>query len=140
MRIAIASLGLESSTFTPLRASRSDLTIKYDSFVSEKILDFFKSENIELVQTMLASGTPHGVLNKQDFLTIKKELIDRIVAAGPLDGIFLSRHGSTEVEEIGHGELDFITSLRHVVGENIHRLDTLDRYDKILELKNGKLM
>ncbi len=118
MRIALAYFGMESSTFTPVRTSRSDLIIKYENFVLPELAKCYSDEGVELVPIMVALGQPSGLLETESYESIKSEMLERLEKSAPFDGIVLSMHGSMLIEDGRHGELDFLTTLRARFGKD----------------------
>jgi microcystin degradation protein MlrC len=71
--------------------------------------------DVELVPTLSAWAVPGGPLSRACFDALKDGLVERLRAAGPLDAIFLSLHGSMGVA----GERDPETELLRAVREAV---------------------
>lgn len=72
---------------------------------------------VELVPTISAWAVPGGPLSKECFETLVGSLIERLRAAGPLDAVFLSLHGSMGVLGDRDPETTLLRRVREVVGE-----------------------
>lgn len=130
-RIAIVAFGLESSTFTPLRATYSSFTIRRDNFCSPALLKTFADAEIEAQPVMLISGTPNGLVPIEDFRLLENEIFTRLKELGNFDGILLSMHGSMLLSDLSHGELHFLQRLRHELGAEIPISVRLDLHGNV---------
>jgi len=73
----------------------------------------------ELLPLLRASAFPGGLIRRQDYDALKKELIDRLQAYGPVDGVLLELHGAMVVEGIDDGDGDIIAAVREAVGPDV---------------------
>lgn len=64
---------------------------------------------------------------------LKTELLERLRAALPMDGLLLPLHGAAVVEEIGDLEEDLLAAVRGMVGEELPVVATLDLHAHISE-------
>jgi microcystin degradation protein MlrC len=72
-----------------------------------------------------------GTINLLAYQKAKKEFLDRIKAAMPLDAVLLMNHGGGIVEEIGDLEGDIVASVRELVGPDVKLVSTLDLHGKL---------
>jgi microcystin degradation protein MlrC len=72
---------------------------------------------VELVPTISAWAVPSGKLDRRCFETLRDALVERLASAGPLDGVFLSLHGSMGAEGTDDPESDILAAVREVVGD-----------------------
>jgi microcystin degradation protein MlrC len=86
---------------------------------------------VEWVPTLLAEAFPHGLVEKDAYLRLREEMLDRLSSSLPLDGVFLDLHGAMEVEKVGCGEEDLAKSVREVVGDDIPIVASLDLHGNI---------
>jgi len=85
-----------------------------------------RERGAEIVPLLFASAVPGGPLALDCYLTLKEELLERLRAALPVDGVFVPLHGGAAVEEIGDLDGDLLAAIRGVVGETVPVVATLD--------------
>ncbi|MDR0427823.1 MAG: M81 family metallopeptidase [Dysgonamonadaceae bacterium] len=120
-RIAIAGIGLESSTFSPAMTSedafrkRSGETLlnsysflKKGSVLREKA-DWFPALN--------AWATPGGAVTKETYESLLNQTLALLKQNIPYDALFLDIHGAMSVVGMDDPEGDFIVKIREVIGE-----------------------
>jgi len=99
----------------------------------EAMLDRFRGANVQtggfiaaaeeygfdLIPLLRASAFPGGLIRREDYEAMKAELIERLEAAGRVDGVLLDLHGAMVVDGIDDGDGDVIAAVRHVVGPDV---------------------
>jgi microcystin degradation protein MlrC len=113
-RIAIGGMAIESSTFSPHRSGAADFTVvrgaallaRYDSLPS----------NVEWLPLIHARALPGGAVERAFYDAIKTELLDRLRAALPVDGVYFDIHGAMTVMGLTDAEGDLAVAIRNVVG------------------------
>ncbi|MBI2505842.1 MAG: M81 family metallopeptidase [Candidatus Latescibacteria bacterium] len=78
------------------------------------------------VPLLYASTCPGGYLTAACYDQLKGELLQRLAAALPVDGVLLPLHGSAVAEQTGDLEGDLIAAVRQVVGPALPIVATLD--------------
>lgn len=132
MRIAIGGIRHETNTFSPLRtgldrfAVQRGVDITRDSLWSEWV-----DEDIEFVPALVAEARPDALVDHETYIRLKGELIERLTAALPVDGIYLDLHGAMEVEGIGDGESDLISAVRACAGSDVLVSVSLDLHANV---------
>jgi microcystin degradation protein MlrC len=117
MRIAIAGIGHESNSFTPLRTGLEQFHVRRgEQILQDPAWEEFRNQGVEFVPTLTASASPHGLVERDAYLQLKEELLQRLEETLPVAGVYLSLHGAMEVEEIGDGESDLVAAVRERVG------------------------
>jgi microcystin degradation protein MlrC len=120
-KILVAGIHHESNTFNPILTGKEDFSVQRGdelfSFLNDSdsvsgIVRTLQAAGYEVVPSLVARAVPNGVVQKQLYLDLKRELLQRAEASGPYDGIALSLHGSMRVEEIGEAEGDLLRDLR----------------------------
>ena len=133
MRIAIGGIVHETSTCVDTQTTLADFEHDRGIIRGEAMLDRFRGANVqtggfiaaadehgfELVPLMRASAFPGGLIRRADYDEMKTDLIDRLKAAGPVDGVLLELHGAMVVEGIDDGDGDVIEAVREVVGPDV---------------------
>ena len=129
-RIAVGGIRHETNTFSSLRTTRDDFRVHRGSEILDN--DLWKSfPDVEWIPTLQAGATPHGLVEAQTYRGLRDELIDRLKAAGQVDGVYLGLHGAMEVEEVGDGETDLVRAVREIVGPDIPVVASLDLHGNI---------
>jgi len=112
--VAIGGMAIESSTFSPHRSGAADFTVvrgpellaKYDALPS----------TVEWIPLVHARALPGGAVERPFYDAIKAELLERLHAALPLDGVYFDIHGAMTVFGLTDAEGDLAAAIREVVG------------------------
>jgi microcystin degradation protein MlrC len=118
LRIGIAGIAIESSTFSPHRTGLADFTVtrgdallgRYDWLGSSWARD------VEWVPLLHAVSLPGGPVEFSAYDSLKSEIISLATAAGPLDGLLYDIHGAMTVVGLTDAEADLADALRSVLG------------------------
>ena len=130
MRCAICGISHETNSFSTLRTQLDDFHVMRGEEI--KLGEFWNSfENIEWIPLLLAGASPHGLVSKDAYISMRDEIIQRLRDISPVDGIYMRLHGVMEVEDIGDGESDLVNSIREVVGLDIPITASLDLHGNI---------
>ncbi len=132
LRIAMGGIEHESNTFTPVWTDRQDFGITRGARMFEgRLAHLRKVSGVELVPTFRAQTVPGGILRRSAYQELRDELLRELEAVLPVDGVYLSLHGALEVEEIGDGESDLVSSVRRLVGEEVLISVSLDLHANV---------
>ncbi len=134
MRIAIGGILHETSTFVGTRTTMHDFEYDRGVIRGEAMLERFRGTNVctggflagaeehgfEPVLLLRAAAFPSGLIDRNDYDSLKNELIQRLKdgesQGGPVDGVLLDIHGAMVVEGIDDADGDLIESVRDAVG------------------------
>ena len=94
-------------------------------------MDVAREEGWEIIPTMATFAPPSGPVTDAAFETLCGKLIGQIKAAGPMDGVLLSLHGSMLVESYFDSELEIMRRVRAVVGADMPVFVSLDPHCNI---------
>ena len=133
MRIATGGIIHETSTCVDTETTLDDFEHDRGIIRGEAMLARFRGANVQtggfigaadecgfdLVPLLRASAFPGGLIRREDYDAIKAELIERLEAAGPVDGVLLDLHGAMVVDGIDDGDGDVIAAVRNVVGPEV---------------------
>ncbi|MFK4071601.1 M81 family metallopeptidase [Streptomyces sp. NPDC029674] len=116
LRIGIGGIGIESSTFCPHRSTTDD----FRRTRGQELLDRYTwtgpdsdlADAVEWVPLLHATALPGGPVEAESYLTLKDELVTRIRAAGPLDGLVYDIHGAMSVIGLTDAEADLTEAVR----------------------------
>src|SRR5438105_342870 len=113
-RVAIGGMAIESSTFSPHRSGAADFTIARGA----KLLARHEPlpSGAEWIPLVHARALPGGPVERPFYEVIKAELVERLRAALPLDGVLFSIHGAMTVVGLSDAESDLAEAVREVVG------------------------
>lgn len=155
MRIAIGGISVENSSFSLVPTTLSDFTVLRD----KELLDAGRylggvalahglgpapgeqqdaalspapnAPSVEFVPTLFARALPGGPLDAAAYRTLKDELIERLRAAGPVDGVYLDLHGAMYVTGMEDAEADLAGAVRAVVGPTALIATSMDLHGNI---------
>ncbi len=121
-RIAFGGIGIESSTYSRIRARMADFTIfTGPALTDSKRFAFLKQYPVSFLPTVVATAVPGGPIERATYEAIKAQFLaglKSLLPSGPLDGLFLPMHGAMFVEGMQDAEGDWMESARSVVGPN----------------------
>jgi microcystin degradation protein MlrC len=78
------------------------------------------------IPLLYASTCPGGYITADCYAQLKGELLERLSAALPVDGVLLPLHGAAVAEGVGDLEGDLISAVRRIVGPDVPIVATLD--------------
>ena len=144
MRIAIGQLMEESNTFVRQQADlehfRNNQLLRGDDVVTKLrgtrvevggFLEALGRAGAEVVPTIAANCVSSGAVPRKTFETLKAELLERLAAAGPLDGVLLALHGAMVLDDAPDGEGELLAAVRAQVGPSVPVVATLDLHATI---------
>ena len=120
MRIAVAGLHTECSTYNPVLAREADFRVlRGPAMLKDAYFDFLTHFPAEFVTILHARAIAGGPVESRLYARWKGEILDGLRAALPLDGVYLAMHGAMFVEGMFDAEGDFIAAVRDVVGPDV---------------------
>jgi microcystin degradation protein MlrC len=139
-RIAITGISIECLERSPVRARYEDFDIHrgeqlFDGGLSfiPGMIDRLKAEaGLQICPLMWAGALPNGLVEASAYARLKGEMLARLQAEGPFEGVLISGHGALEVEGLaGHGESDYISAVRQAIGPRVPLGIALDLHGNI---------
>ena len=121
-KVAIAGIGIESSTFSPavsyMEAFRARTGIGEEifnrySFLSDESIN---RKRANWFPTIVAKSLPGGIVSKETYDSILNQTLSLLKENLPYDGLFLDIHGAMSVQGLIDAEGDYIKKIREVVG------------------------
>lgn len=128
MKVAIGGIMQETNTFSPLLTKIRDFK---DSFIfyGKEIIENLANKNIEyagiieaskdlgfeIVPTIACNAWPSGKLEKETYIQLKNELVEKISDVEDFDAIILVLHGSMVAEGFDDTEGNLLKTLKEVV-------------------------
>lgn len=116
MRIAMGGIMIECCTFSPLLTQLEYFRILRGEEMLPNYPFLANFPDYEFIPTLHARSIPGGSVEPGAYQAIKTEFLDRLRAAGPVDGVFLHLHGAMHVQGMDDAEGDWIVAVRDVVG------------------------
>ena len=131
MRIAIGMFMQETHSFSPLPTGKSEfvespvvpLAVGNDVVESHRGIDsgiggFVKvcdEAGAEVVPLIATSASTSGPVTTEAYEWLKSELLDRLRASLPVDGVLLALHGAMATDRIDDPEGDILASVKEIV-------------------------
>ena len=142
-RIAIGGMQHETNTFAPSKADYAAFeagggwpSVQYGDSLFDAVaganipaqgaIEALRSSGHSLVATTWASASPSAHVTSDAFERIVGELVARLKAAGPVDGVYLDLHGAMVTEAHDDGEGEILRRVRAAVGPRVPIAASLD--------------
>ncbi|MFK4810302.1 M81 family metallopeptidase [Devosia sp. ZW T5_3] len=120
MRIAVAGLHTECSTYNPVLAREADFRVlRGPGMLKDAYFDFLTHFPAEFITILHARAIAGGPVERGIYERWKGEILEGLKQALPLDGVYLAMHGAMFVEGLFDAEGDFIAAVRAVVGPDV---------------------
>jgi microcystin degradation protein MlrC len=120
-RIGIGGIAIESSTFSPHASTLDDFTILRGEELGARYpfmpgWRFAGRDDLEWLPCFYARSLPGGPVVASAYAAMRDELLERLRAVLPLDGLYLDLHGAMAVEGLDDAEAELAEAVRAVVG------------------------
>ena len=146
MRIAIASYGQETSSFSPVPTTLETYEL-YGLFEGEQILEkcrevgaiggFMQTVDAELEWTPVPIihgwAGASGPLTAETLHHFAKKIADGLKAAGPLDAMYFALHGAAVADGVQDTEAYLLYIVRQVIGEEVPLVISLDHHANLTQ-------
>lgn len=147
-RIALGGMQHETNTFAPTPADYAAFesgggwpTIQRGEPMFEAVaganlpvqgaIEALRAVGHSLVPLTWAAASPSARVTEDAFERIVGDLIARLKAAGPVDGVYLDLHGAMVVEHHDDGEGEILRRVRAVVGAGVPVVASLDLHANV---------
>jgi microcystin degradation protein MlrC len=77
------------------------------------------------------AASPSAQVTRDAFERIGGEIVKRLAAAGPVDGVYLDLHGAMVAEHVDDGEGELLARVRRVVGARVPVVSSLDLHANV---------
>lgn len=133
--IAIAGLGIESSTFSPARTRAP----AFHPARGEEVLERYPflapgtplSTAAEWHGALVGKALPGGTVTAAAFAELADELIERLTALPHIDGLWYDIHGAMTVEGMDDAETVLLRRVREVVGPDVIVSTSMDLHGNV---------
>jgi len=88
----------------------------------------------ELIPTLWCAASPSAHVTHEAFEALLGELVERITAALPLDGVYLDLHGAMVSEAFPDGEGETLRRVRAAIGPDVPLVASLDLHGNVTPL------
>ncbi len=136
-RIAIAGIGIESSTFSPARTHEAAFHARIGDSIFGRYAFFSEDSDFrkraEWVPTFLGKSLPGGVVTKEAYESMVSKTLTMLREGGPYDGLWFDIHGAMSVEGMADAEGDLIKRIREVVGTEVLISTSMDLHGNVSE-------
>jgi microcystin degradation protein MlrC len=144
MRIAIGELKQETNTFAVTATTLADFrawhlwddqdVIRHSRGTNTEVagfLDLLEEAGAEAVPTLATFAMSGGPVTAETVTALRAALIDRLIAARPLDGVLLALHGAMVVEDDDDADGTTIAAVRAAIGPDVPLVVTMDLHANI---------
>ena len=136
-RIAIAGLGIESSTFSPAVTREEAFHARYSGEVFGAYPFLMGGaplrKQARWVPTVLGKSLPGGIVAREAYESLTTKLLDSLRKYAPYDGLYFDIHGAMSVQGLDDPEGDLITRIRQVVGYKTLISTSMDLHGNVSE-------
>lgn len=132
MRIAVGGIATESCTFSPFLTQLEDFRVlRGQELFEHDRYPFMEGMEAEFVPTLHAGAIPGGSVAAEAYQQLKAELLERLEAVLPIDGLYLDLHGAMNVKGMDDAEGDLATAVRQAVGHDCLICASMDLHGNI---------
>ncbi len=136
-RIAIAGLGIESSTFSPAQSTEEAFHARTgDSIFSRypfMTADSNERTRAEWVPILVGKSLPGGIVTREAYESLTGQILKMLEENGPYDGLFFDIHGAMSVVGVDDPEGDLIKRIRKVIGTEPLISTSMDLHGNVSE-------
>lgn len=140
MRIALAGISHETNTycsglttaadFHVLRSERLLATGGQESDIGSAV-SACRVHGADPVPILYASAQPSATIEQATYTAFRREIVEGLARAGPLDGVVLCLHGAGVVEGIEDLEADLALAIRTAVGPDVPIAASFDLHGNV---------
>jgi len=135
-RIAIAGLGIESSTFSPARTEAPAFHPLREAQIFERYEQFLGDgsplrEQAFWFPTLVGKSLPGGIVTAEAFQVLADEIVERLSALPEMDGLWYDIHGAMTVEGIDDAEVVLLRRIREAVGPAVLISTSMDLHGNV---------
>ena len=134
-RIAIAGLGIESSTFSPALTDEAAFHAKYGADIFS-YYPFFAADSplrrrAEWFPALVGHALPGGAVTREAYESLVNQTLELLKKNAPYDGLFFDIHGAMSVVGLDDPEGDFIERIRKVIGKKTIISTSMDLHGNV---------
>lgn len=141
LRLAIAGIHIETSTFSPARTRREDfLATRGDEMLAR--YPFLTNPEFAAVQAVPLAhfrAIPGGQVRRDCYESMRREILERLDDAGEVDAFYFDVHGAMTVEGLDDAEADLLASIRKKIGPDIPVTCSQDLHGNVTDALIGQV-
>ena len=134
-RVAIAGLGIESSTFSPAQTNEEAFHARIGDSIFGRYPFFDEGTEIrkraDWVPTLLGKALPGGIVTREAYESMVDKTLKMLKENGPYDGLFFDIHGAMSVVGLEDAEGDLIKRIREVIGPKVLISTSMDLHGNV---------
>lgn len=134
-RIAIAGLGIESSTFSPALTHEEAFHAKMGDSIFARYpfmaIDSSLRHRAEWIPTLVGKSLPGGTVTREAYESLVSKTLKMLEENKPYDGLFFDIHGAMSVVGLDDPEGDLIKRIREVVGTDVLVSTSMDLHGNV---------
>jgi microcystin degradation protein MlrC len=147
-RVAVGGFMHETNTFAPTKAGYEAFVhgagwpglcfgpalIEETRNVNMGICGFVEAAEAagwSLLPTAWCHASPSAPVTEDAYERIAGEIVGRIAAAGPVDGVYLDLHGAMVTEHLDDGEGELLARVRRAIGPDVPLVASLDLHANV---------
>jgi len=131
MRIAIGSLIHQTRPESPMTMMEA-FTLHREQAVLDA-LPAFALDGHDIVPLLAATSSPGGPLMRETFHVLAVELVHRLAARRPVDGVLLALSGGLAIEDEPDGNAELLERVRNVLPPGLPIGVSVDRVDGVTD-------
>lgn len=131
IRIGIAGIAIESSTFSPHRSTLDDFRVTRGEELLARYTFLGAIEGVEWVPLLHAVAVPGGPVTEETYEQLAGEIYELLGTAGSLDGVFIDFHGAMSVLGRTDIEAEFVAGIRAIVGPSVMLSASMDLHGNV---------
>jgi microcystin degradation protein MlrC len=132
LRVGIGGVHIECSTFTPILTTIDDFAVRRGKELLDRYA-FTRDRTVEWVPLVHARAVPGGPVHPDTYRALKEELVERLRAAGRLDGLVFDIHGAMHVPGFDDVETDLAAAVRAATGPHCLISTATDLHGSVTE-------
>ncbi|MGY6026139.1 M81 family metallopeptidase [Streptomyces spinosirectus] len=133
--IAVAGLGIESSTFSPARTEAPAFHPQRGEEVLTRYPFLAPGADLRAAAdwrgALVGKALPGGTVTAAAYAELSTELIERLGRLGRIDGLWYDIHGAMTVEGLDDAEVDLLTRIRAVIGPDVLVSTSMDLHGNV---------
>ncbi|MEV1078244.1 M81 family metallopeptidase [Streptomyces sp. NPDC050211] len=133
--IAVAGLGIESSTFSPARTEAPAFHPQRGADVLTRYPFLAPGEPLRSAAdwrgALVGKALPGGTVTAAAFDELSGELIERLRELGPVEGLWYDIHGAMTVEGLDDAEAVLLARIRDVIGSDVLVSTSMDLHGNV---------
>ncbi|NIL42517.1 M81 family metallopeptidase [Salinispora arenicola] len=135
LRVAIGGIHIESSTFSPHLSTADDFEVTREEALLARYAWLSPTQpwaaDVEWIPLVHARALPGGAVDAETYAQWAAEIVEKLAAAGPLDGVLLDIHGAMSVVGRSDAEGDLVTAIRSVIGPEPYISAAMDLHGNV---------